>query len=56
MPSFKPYEINNWHDYGQLNLPPDLNISDAFMIFSLFFIEDIIDKLIKWTNEFIELY
>ena len=56
MPSFKPYKIDNWHDYGQPNFLPGLNTSNAFAIFGLFFIEDIMDKLVEWTNEFAELH
>jgi len=56
MPDFQPFLINDWHNHGKPNLPPGVNSSDPFAIFSLFFIEDIIDKLIRWLNTFIELH
>jgi len=56
MPDFQPFLINNWHNYSKPNLPPSVDLSDPFTIFSLFFTEDIMDKLIGWLNTFIELH
>ena len=55
-PSFKPFEIDDWHDHGQPNLPHNVDTSDPLAIFGLFFTDDIMDKLVQWTNEFAELH
>jgi hypothetical protein len=56
LPNFKPLLIDDWHDYGLLNVPFSTDIYNPFKLFSLFFIYKIIDKLIEWTNKYIELY
>ena len=56
LPKFKPLHINNFDDYGMLNLLPDIDLHNPFNLFSLFFINDIIDKLVEWMNKHIELY
>ena len=55
-PTFEPLHIANFDDHGTPNLPPDPNINDPLAIFKLFFIDEIMDKLAKWTNEYAELY
>ena len=56
LPEFKPIYINNWDDHSSPNLPPNINTYNPFKLFSLFFIDKIIDKLIEQTNKHIELY
>jgi hypothetical protein len=56
LPEFKPLYIDNWDNYGLLNLPPNVNTYDPFELFSLFFIDEIMDKLVEWMNEYTELY
>ena len=56
LPKFEPLYITNWDDYSLLNLPPNINIYNPFKLFSLFFIDKIIDKLIEQTNKHVELY
>ena len=56
LPEFKPLYINDWDDYSLPNLPPNVNTHDLFNLFSLFFIDKIIDKLIEQTNKHTELY
>ena len=56
LPYFKPLYIDNWDDYGSLNLSLDVDQHNPYKLFSLFFIEDIINKLVEWTNKHIELY
>ena len=46
LPEFKPIHINNWDDHSLLNLPSNVKTHDLFKLFSLFFIDEIIDKLI----------
>ena len=46
LPEFEPLRINNWDDYGSPNLPSSVNTYDPFKLFSLFFIDEIMDKLI----------
>ena len=49
---FEPLHITNQDDHSLLNLPPNINIYNPFKLFSLFFI----DKLIEQTNKHVELY
>jgi hypothetical protein len=53
---FKPFIIDNFNDYGRPCLPLDVNISDPYMLFNLLFIDKIVDKLVEWTNSYIEDY
>ena len=56
LPKFEPLYIDDWDNHGLLKLPPNVNSYDPFQLFNLFFIDEIIDKLIAWTNEYVELY
>ena len=56
LPEFKPIYINDWDNYSSLNLPSNVNTHDPFELFSLFFIDEIMDKLVEWTNKHVELY
>ena len=47
LPKFKPLYITDWDDHGSPNLPPNINIHNPFGLFSLFFMDKIMDKLIK---------
>ena len=56
LPEFEPLHITDWDDHGLLNLPPNINTHDPFKLFSLFFTDKIIDKLVEWINKHAELY
>jgi hypothetical protein len=56
LPEFEPLYIDDWDNYGSPNLPPNVDTHDPFRLFSLFFIDKIIDKLIEWINKYAELY
>jgi hypothetical protein len=56
LPKFEPLHIDDWDNYGLLNLPPGVDTYDSFKLFKLFFIDEIMDKLVAWTNEYAELY
>ena len=56
LPNFEPLHIDNFDDHGSPNLPPKVDTHDPFKLFSLFFTEDIMDKLVEWTNKHAELY
>ena len=56
LPHFEPLHIDNWDDHGSPNLPSDVDQHDPYELFSLFFTEDIINKLVEWTNKHAELY
>ena len=47
LPDFEPFHIDDFDDHGKLNLPPGVNYSDPFAIFSQFFTDKIIDKLVE---------
>ena len=47
LPKFKPLHINDWDDHGSPNLPPNVNTHDPVKLFSLFFIDEIMDKLVE---------
>jgi len=56
LPKFEPLYIDDWDDHSLPNLPSNVNIHDPFELFSLFFIDKIIDKLVEWINKHEELY
>ena len=56
LPKFEPLHINDWDNHGSPKLPPNVNSYDPFQLFSLFFTDEIMDKLVAWTNEHAELY
>ena len=56
LPKFKPLYITDWDNHSLLNLPPNINTHNPFKLFSLFFTDEIIDKLVEWTNKHTELY
>ena len=47
LPKFKPLHIDNWDTYSTPNLPSTVNRQDPFNLFSLFFMDEIMDKLIE---------
>jgi len=47
LPEFKPLHINNWDNHGSPNLPPNVDTHNPFRLFSLFFMDEIMDKLIE---------
>ena len=47
LPKFKPLYINNWDDYGLLNLLYGVNPHNPFKLSSLFFIDEVVNKLVK---------
>jgi len=56
LPKFEPLHIDDWDDHGSPNLPSNVDTHDPFELFSLFFTDEIMDKLVEWTNEYVELY
>ena len=56
LPNFEPLTIDNFNNHSKPNLPPNVDLYNPFQLFSLFFIDEIIDKLIEQTNEYAELY
>jgi len=54
LPDFEPFHIDDFDDHGKPNLPPGVNYSDPFAIFSQFFTDEIMDKLVEWTNKYAE--
>ena len=56
LPDFVPLYINNNNKYRHLNLPYNINLGDAYSIFKLFFTNELLNKLINFTNKYIELY
>jgi hypothetical protein len=56
LPKFEPLHIDDFDDYSKLNLPPNINLHNPFQLFSLFFIDKIMDKLVEWINKYIKLY
>ena len=56
LPKFEPLHINNQDHYGLLNLPLNVDIHNPFGLFSLFFMDEIVNKLIEWINRYAELY
>ena len=54
LPSFEPFQIHNYREDGEAQLPDSIKLSSEtleFDIFSLFFTLEIIQHLINATNE-----
>jgi hypothetical protein len=56
LPKFEPLHIDDLDDYSSLNLSPNINTHNPFKLFNPFFIAEIMDKLIEWTNKYAEFY
>ena len=54
LPNFNSLHINDFHNHGKPNLPPNIKQSNPFAIFSQFFTNKIMDQLAEWTNIYIE--
>ena len=50
LPDFVPLHINNDNEYGRPNLPHDVDPGDAYSIFKLFFTDELLNKLVNFTN------
>ena len=48
--------IDDFDNHGTPNLPPTLDRGDPFAIFGQFFTDEIVDKLVEWTNKYAELH
>jgi len=56
LPEFEPIHIDDWDGHGSPNLPSNVETHDPFELFSPFFTDEIMDKLVEWTNKDAELY
>ena len=56
LPDFVPLAIDNFDNHGTPNLPPSLNQNNPFTIFSQFFTDKVINKLVEWMNWYTELH
>jgi len=52
LPKFKPFIINDYNAHSEPILPLNTNISNLMALFNLFYIDKIINKLIKWINAY----
>ena len=51
MPTFKPLKIKNGRQYGLGKLPSNYSC-DAYSIFGLFFTDEVLERLVKHTNDY----
>ena len=56
LPDFDPVPIDNNNTYGRLNIPDHVDASDPYVIFKLFFTDELLDKLAEFINRNVELY
>jgi len=56
LPNFNLVPINNNNTYKYLNILDYINISNPYIIFKLFFIDKLLDKLVEFINRNAELY
>jgi hypothetical protein len=47
---FVPLHIDNNNKYRRPNLPHDIDLGNAYGIFKLFFTDELLDKLVNFTN------
>src|SRR5271170_4932975 len=52
LPDFEPLEIEDWDYPGEPNLTPSVDLSSPFDVWSLFFSDELMDKIMEWTNTF----
>ena len=52
LPLFTPLQIDDYFDLGEPSVPPSLDWHDPLAIFSLFFTDEILERMVKWTNEY----
>ena len=56
LPPFEPLPMYNENEYGEPNLPDYINNNDPWQIFKLFQPDELIDRLVEYTNKNAELY
>lgn len=56
LPDFKPLFIDNENTYSKPNLLYNINLNDPYQIFKLFWIDELLNKLVEYINWNIELY
>ena len=56
LPSFKPLPIFNNCEYGKPNLPEYTDNKDPWQLFKLFWNDELIDRLVEYTNENAKLH
>lgn len=54
LPNFNALHIDDFNDQDKLNLPPGIEQSNPFAIFSKFFADKVMDQLPEWTNTYAE--
>ncbi|KAF2817332.1 uncharacterized protein BDZ99DRAFT_13689 [Mytilinidion resinicola] len=52
LPAFEPLQINNYDAPGTPNIPPGLDQHDPVALFRLFFTDEMVEKMVRWTNEY----
>jgi len=56
LPDFEPLLIDNKNTYGTLKLPANVDASNPYQIFKLFWTDELLDKLAEYTNRNAELH
>ena len=55
VPKFNPLLIRDYTLYGRPNIPKEVNTSDPYTIFKLFFIDKLLNQFMEYINYNIEL-
>ena len=55
-PYFEPLPILNESTYSTPNLPPHINTNNPYQLFELFWTDELLDKLVEYTNRNVELH
>ena len=56
LPKFEPYVIDDYNAHSKPNFLNYVNTSAPLKLFKLFFTDEIINKLVKWLNNYIKAY
>ena len=56
LPPFSPLLIDDYYDPGEAAVPSSIDRHDPMALFSLFFTDEILDKMAGWTNAFVEAH
>jgi hypothetical protein len=52
LPAFEPLQIDNYDAPGTPNIPSGLDQHDPMALFCLFFTDEMVEKMVRWTNEY----
>jgi len=56
LPAFETLQVDDYNDPREPNIPPSLDQHDPLALFRLLFTNQMVDKIVEWTNKYVELH